>query len=415
MKLLQLLGLIFCLSLSSYAQENQYLEKIGVLDSISSQVLGETREIFVQLPDSFNPESKEKYPVVYVLDGEVFVPTVANVLRFYSGGFTPEMIVVGINNGNTRMRDLTTSRITEMNGRPFNFPNGEADKFTKFIASELIPHIEKNYPATSFRTLIGHSYGGLFTLFALVHHPDLFQNYIAIDPSLDWDNQKLIQEAKTKLIDQNYTNKSLFVSLGGQLHMQNPEITINNVMDDPSDFTLFARSNITFSQMVEENLDNGLRYKWKFYPNDLHGTISIPSILDGLVFDFEWFQMENTHLFNSPETPKEELLEVILNREQKLETYFGYSFPPLPEYLLNMSGYMNMDMQQFEKSKMFFELAIKYYPESSNVYDSMADFYERSEQYEQALNFRIKSYNLSKDENQLKRIEDLRNKTEQGK
>ena len=112
---------------------------------------------------------------------------------------------------------------------------------------------------------------------------------------------------------------------------------------------------------------------------------------------------------------EKELLEVILNREQKLETYFGYSVPPLPEYLLNMSGYMNMDMQQFEKSKMFFELAIKYYPESSNVYDSMADFYERSEQYEQALNFRIKSYNLSKDENQLKRIEDLRNKTEQVK
>ena len=90
----------------------------------------------------YNPDSKQKYPVVYVLDGEVFLPTVYNVHRFYSGGFMPEMIIVGISNAKNRVRDLTTSKVTEMYGMPFKQENGEADNFRKFIEKELIPFIE---------------------------------------------------------------------------------------------------------------------------------------------------------------------------------------------------------------------------------------------------------------------------------
>ena len=55
-----------------------------------------------------------------------------------------------------------------------------------FIEKELVPHVEANYPVTQFRTLIGHSYGGLFTLFALAERPALFNYYLAIDPSMNW-------------------------------------------------------------------------------------------------------------------------------------------------------------------------------------------------------------------------------------
>ncbi|WP_460219532.1 alpha/beta hydrolase-fold protein [Psychroserpens sp. MEBiC05023] len=392
-------------------QNIQYLQNIGVLDSVYSNVLKEHREIYVQLPANYNPAANQKYPVIYVLDGEMFLPTVTNVQSFYSGGFTPEMVIVGISNNANRMRDLTTSKVTEMYGIPFEQGNGEAASFSEFIKSELIPFVENKYPVTKFRTLIGHSYGGLFTIYTLINHPELFSNYIAIDPSLDWDSQKLLKEAKEKLYSQNYKGKSLFMSLGSQLHMQNPNVTIDNVMQDSSDFTLFARSNIAFSDMIKQNKNNGLAFKWQFYPRDLHGTIPFPSIMDGLIFDFEWYQMENTDKFNSPETSKEELSTIINHRANKLKRYFGYVVPPYPHDLLNVLGYMSLDMEQLEKSKMFFESAIKFYPNSANAYDSMADYYERTKDYKSALNFVTKAFTISGDERHGNRIKDLKQKS----
>ena len=389
---------------------NQFLSKVGILDSIYSNVLKESREIYIQIPSSYNPEKKQKYPIAFILDGEVFLPTLSDVHGYYSGGFMPEMVLVGISNNKNRIRDLTTSTIKTKYGMPFNEKNGEADNFIKFIEKELIPFIENKYPVTNFRTLIGHSYGGLFTMYTLINHPHLFANYLAIDPSLDWDDQKLLKEAQELLTTQKYENKSLFVSLSGQLHMQDSKITIDNVMKDTTDFTLFARSNIAFSNLVKQNNQNGLFFDWEFYPKDLHGTIPLPSIMDGLISIFEWYQMENTDKINSFDTSKEELFDIIKYREKKLKEHFGYSAPPYPEELLNMSGYMNMDMHQPEKAKMYFELAIEYYPKSANAYDSMADYYEAQNDYINALKFVNKAYELSGSSYHKKRIEGLKEK-----
>lgn len=397
-------------AISQTNQENHFLQKVGVLDSLYSNYLKESRSFYVEYPESYDPNSSKKYPVAFILDGEVLLPTVNVVQSYYSGGFTPEMILVGISNSTNRTRDLTTSKISSMYGMSFNEENGEADNFRKFIESELIPFIEKKYPVTDFRTLIGHSYGGLFSIYMLIHHPHLFSNFLAIDPSLDWDDLKLINGAKEKLSRQNYKNKSLFMSLSGQLHMQNPEITIENVMQDQSDFTLFPRSNIMFSNLVKENSENGLNYEWKFYSRDLHGTVPFPSIMDGLISNFKWYQMENTDKFNSPETPKEVLSEIINYRAQKLETNFGYSVPPYPEDLLNALGYMSLDMGQTKKSKMFFEYAIHFYPNSANVYDSMSEYFERNNDFKNALKFAKKAFEISGDPYHEEKIQKLKNK-----
>jgi len=407
-RILVLVALSVLVNSISKAQSNAFLKQIGVKDSLFSRVLNENREIYVQLPEYYNPMGHEKYPVVYVLDGKVFLPTVVNVHQFYSGGFMPEMVIVGISNAKNRMRDLTTSKVKEMYGQPFTQEHGEAEKFTAFLKDELIPYIEKKYPVTNYRTLIGHSYGGLFAMYTLVHHPNMFANYLAIDPSMDWDNSKLISEAKTALENNNYRGKSLFMTLGGQLHMQDYSITIDNVMEDKSDFTKFARANISCSNLIKEHSDNGLKYDWKFYPNDLHGTIPFPSIYDGLLNMFEWYQMENTDKINDFETPKAALVKLINYRETKLKKHFGYAEPPYPEDLLNMSGYMSMDMDKMEKAKMYFDLAIKYYPNSANAYDSMAEFYERTGNNPQAIHFYTKAFELSGDssfQDKIKRLE----------
>jgi predicted alpha/beta superfamily hydrolase len=410
LQILAITGFLIIAHQIVYAQADhhpRFLKKTGVLDSLYSEILEESREIYIQLPADYSPEDNQNYPVVYILDGEVFLPTVRNVLDFYSGGFMPEMVIIGVSNSRNRMRDLTTSTIKTMYGRPFREKNGEAANFIRFLEEELIPFIENKYPVSNYRTLIGHSYGGLFAIYTLINHPHLFANYIAIDPSLDWNNQNLLELSRDVLPAQSFKGKSLFVSLGGQLHMQNPEITIENVMQDSSDFTLFARSNIAFSNLVRQNSGNGLSFEWKFYPGDLHGTIAYPSIKDGLVSVFEWFQMEHTNKFNSPDTPRDELYGIVKNRANKLQSHFGYVVPPYPEDLLNILGLMSLDMQQSEKAKMFLEFAIAYYPQSANACDSMADYYESQNDPDNALKYAVKAYELSGSEYHKRRMEGL--------
>ena len=412
-QIISIIVLIFFFQQFASSQTNQnvqFLQKVGALDSIYSESLKEYRKFYVQLPANYNTNKNKKYPIIFSLDGEVLLPTVNNVQSFYSGGFMPEMVLVGISNANNRTRDLTTSKIKERYGMPINEENGGAANFSNFIEKELIPFIENKYRVTNFRTLIGHSYGGLFAIYTLINHPQLFSNYVAIDPSLDWDDQKLLTEAQEKLSSKNYKGKSLFMSLSGQLHMQDSKITIDNVMQDTTEFTLFARSNIAFSNLLRQNVKNGLSFDWKFYPKDLHGTIPLPSIMDGLISIFEWFQMENTDRINSFDTPKAELLDIIKYREKKLQSHFGYPEAPYPEELLNMSGYMKMEMDQPEKAKMYFELTIEYYPKSANAYDSMADYYEAQNDYVNALKYVNNAFELSDNDYYKKRIEELKKK-----
>jgi len=162
------------------------------------------------------------------------------------------------------------------------------------------------------------------------------------------------------------------------------------------------------SKEIKKNSKNGLSYNWKFYPNDLHGTIVLPSLMDGLISIFDWYQTKNFDRINSPETSTSELRQIISDRAEKLEKHFGYPEPPFPEEILNVLGYMSMDREQVEKAKMYFDFAINFYPESANAYDSMADFYERQQDKKNALKFVTKAFELSGSEYHKKRMEELK-------
>lgn len=415
MKMVILTGILVMMSVTGFAQQNTeahpaHLYKIGVKDSLYSTILGEERIFWVQHPENFDPAVPRKYPVVYVLDGEVHMKAVSTVLSYYWGGFMPEMIIVGISNRENRTRDLTTSEI-EMHRAPATMQeSGGARQFAIFIEKELIPYIETNYPATDYRTLIGHSYAGLFAIDVLIHQASLFDNYLVIDPSLDWDHQKLLKQSLVLLRQQNFKGTSLFMSLGGQLHLQNNQISLDNLMEDTSEYTLFARSNVEFSNAVQMNSQNELNYFWRFYQQDLHGTVVLPSILDGMLSLFNWYVIEHTDMFNRSDTPKDELIQIIRNREKKLKDHFGYFVPPFEEDLLNMLGYMNMDWGEWEKSLAFFQLSTEYFPLSANAYDSLADYFVARGDYPNALKNVTKAFEISGDDYHKQRMEDYRAK-----
>jgi len=376
--------------------KSNYLVEIGIPDSLYSKILDEQRDIWVHLPNNYKADGTRTYPVVYLLDGSVQLNSLATVYNNYWGNYLPDMILVAISNQSNRTRDLTTSKIATRHGASYDNENGGAENFTQFIEKELIPYVDAKYATTPYRTLIGHSLGGLFTINALINHPHLFENYIAIDPSLDWDNQKVLKQAKLKLETESFKGKSLFVSLASeQLHMHSADISMENVMQDTSDFTLFARSIIDFSDFAGKQKQSELSFAWKSYPNDLHGTVPLPSMRDGLLFLFEWYQLESGQAFSNPETPLAELLVLIKKREDKLKRHFGYLAPPADEELFNMGGYMYMQFGQMEKSYAFFNMAIRYYPKSANAHDSMADYYIAHSDMENAMKELSIAYEIS--------------------
>jgi len=394
---------------SSEPQSEQFENQI--IDSIYSKVLGENRDFWVKFPDNYSPNSDEKYAVIYLLDGFSLKSTLEAVYDNYWGHYLPHMILVGVSNRTNRTRDLTTSQIQMRRGSAMDGQTGGAENFTKFIEQELIPHIDSKYPTIAYRTLIGHSYAGLFTINMLVNHGHLFQNYIAIDPSLDWDDQKLLKQAKEKFKTEDYSGKSLFVSLAAeQLHMHNESITMDNVMRDTSEFSLFARSIIEFSNVATTHSQNGLNFLWDVYPEDLHGTVPLPSMRDGLIFLFKWYQFKSPQKYNNPETPIEELVALLKEQEQIYTKHFGVPTAPMIDELLNAYGYMNMQMRQPKKAFMFFEMNIKQNPQSANAFDSMAEYYESQNDKENALKCLNKAFEISGDDYYKERIESLNNK-----
>jgi len=388
-----------------------YLINIGVPDSLYSKTLNEPRDIWVHLPENYKSDGSREYPVVYLLDGSVQLNSLVTVYNNYWGNYLPEMILVAISNQRNRTRDLTTSKIATRHGATYDIENGDAENFTQFIEKELIPYVDSKYATTPYRTLIGHSFGGLFTINTLLNHPKLFNNYIAIDPSLDWDNQLLLKKAKTKLKSEDFKGKSLFVTLSAeQVHMQNEAVTLDNVMQDSSEFTLFARSIIDFSTFASKQKQNGLQFDWDTYPNDLHGTVPLPSMRDGLLFLFDWYQLESGQTFSNPETPLVELLALVKKREEKLAYHFGYQAPPADEELFNMGGYMYMQFGQMKKSYAFFNMAIKYYPKSANAHDSMADYYIAQNDTKNAIKELGIAYDISANDMYKQKMEKLKSK-----
>lgn len=174
------LGVGFFNSLAAYAADPTLPLPIKT-EKLDSVKIGETRQFWVSLPDQYN-ESGEKYPVLYMLDGEFnFNSGVIGGLRHAAQlGEIPEFIIVGIRNTD-RAQDAFPEEITYGDGSK---AGGRADRFLDFIREELVTHIEKNYRCETFRVLYGTSNTGFTAVHALFRDPELANFYIAASATL---------------------------------------------------------------------------------------------------------------------------------------------------------------------------------------------------------------------------------------
>lgn len=160
----------------------------GRLYRLDSQVLGESRAIEVALPAGYDANLSQRYPVLYVLDGEVESAAAIAITRFYATmGRLPPVIVVGVRNTD-RTRDLTPAAVTGFRLPPEAGTAGGADPFLRFLADELAPWVDRKYRTAPMRVLVGHSLGGLLALHALATRPQLFTGYVVMEPATWWNN-----------------------------------------------------------------------------------------------------------------------------------------------------------------------------------------------------------------------------------
>ena len=234
---------------------------IGERQEIFSEILDETRQLIVGVPGDYD-SNQEAYPVLYLLDGNShFHHTTATADYLARNGRIPRTIVVAIPNTD-RTRDLTPSAHSPEAAESFP-THGGADTFLRFISDELMPWMGEHYRTRSHATLIGHSFGGLFALHALVSRPDVFDAYVAISPSLQWDEQRLVKQADT-------------------MFARTPELTADLYMTVGNEGGTLLGGVRKFSGVLDEHAPRGFRWAFQLMEEETHGSVPLRSTQQGL-------------------------------------------------------------------------------------------------------------------------------------
>lgn len=353
---------------------------IGHVDSIYSNILDESRKVWIHIPQSTKESStyKTKYPVVYLLDGPSHFSSVTGMIEQLSGNsIVPEMIIVGIENTN-RSLDMTPTKvdIDFISGDSIPYESGGGDKFLDFIEKELIPYVEKTQPASDYRTLVGHSMGGLAVINALASRKEVFNNYIAIDPSLWWDNRAFLHVADSLLTINKYNDKALYVGVANTMEAG---MTIDKVQSDSiadSNFTVHIKSILQFLKSLDNKTANGLNFKWKYYPDDDHGSVPFISEYDAFRFLFSWYKLKGVDdLFSEKSTlTAMEVQSLFINHYEKISISLGYEEKP-PQQLINFlsTAFLYNDMPK--KANALLQLNLQNYPKSAIAFEAMGDYY----------------------------------------
>lgn len=182
------------------------IDQIRLHENFGSQFLSEPRNVLVYLPPGYDADSEERYPVLYMHDGQ----NLCNPMDAFGGvawevdetaqgliltGEISPLIIVGIyNTGAERLNEYTPVQAERgrMRGR-----GGQADRYGRMIIEELKPFVDKTYstrPGREFTGIGGSSLGGLVSLYLAFKRPDVFSRVAAMSPSIWWANNQIIRE-----------------------------------------------------------------------------------------------------------------------------------------------------------------------------------------------------------------------------
>ena len=310
---------VLCTSYGSADEQEIITEQVilGTKYTIQSEILGDGRSFIVNLPDGYESTGL-RYPVLYVLDAEYFYYQAHGALQFLSEcGYNnnrpvPQMILVAVLDGD-RNRDFTPTHAPVQG--PLRFPtSGGAAMYLEHVEKELRPFIDANF-RTSGSILAGWSFGGLFTFFTFLEKPGLFAAYIAISPSLWWNNQEPLGWANDRIPDSIEFRQRLVITQGAL---------------EGGDIGISVSSGIV--PLLQEKNVKG----WVYVeiPNVSHEYTPYKALNDGLQAAFPGFAV--------PQNKLQEGLDAVKEHYSNVSAAYGYTVDvPDNVYVALVRGLLN--------------------------------------------------------------------------
>jgi hypothetical protein len=334
---------------------------IGTLHQIHSSVLGEDRQYLLYEPPGTRGAP---LPVVVVLDGDVHFHHATAAVRFLRDqGRMPAVRVVAVPSTIRRTRDLTPAIISDTALLTAAPTAGGADRMLRFLADELLPEVERSYGRAPFRVLVGHSFGGLFTEYAFLTRPEVFQAYIAISPSMSWDHERLTDSLVARLAREPRPRGWFYATMGAL---------------EPADEMIAPFQRV--ERALREHAPGTLEWRFTVLAGEDHGSTPYRSTYDGLEAIFRPYLV-----------PRDSAVALGIagldRRYAELRSRFGIP-DGTPEVALNALGFLLLaDTRASRRDQALdaFRENVRRFPLSANVYDSMGDGFRALGQREAAL------------------------------
>ena len=264
---------------------------------LSSKLTGRTYRIQVM---AVGDAPDTGYMPVYVLDGDMMFPTAATAAYTYyhhakDNGAQPLLIVgIGYDNGkllDIPMRSLDYTPPMDARGKisASQPKRGEADAFLRMIQSELKPLLQQQYRLQADKaTIMGHSYGGVLALYALMQHPNDFSHYVISSPSMWWNEGALqsLPDSYLQPLLKNKHDKFVRISVGEYEQTASPYVDANG-----------ERAKILAEKQMVDKVDaitkrlqalpnRHLRVESQHYPAETHTGAMFRAVLDGIKFTY---------------------------------------------------------------------------------------------------------------------------------
>ena len=257
--------LLIFVSMTSFAQ----MLSIGERVSIESDIFDESRELLVYFPPSYYLHENEKYPVLYMVDADYNFHYVTGLIELLSSisENIPEMLVVGFSSKGT-------ATYRKQSKPPYAVKDkGTADITLNFFEKELIPYIEQNYKVNNYKILAGHSIGGLFSTYAMLNKDQLFDAFIAISPSLWWEDEAVKRVTGDKFRDKQQNKANYYITLANEKGMG-----VHG-----------------FVELLQSKGPRSLELHFKHFPDESHGTVGLPSYRWALQDLFKDFRVKDKY------------------------------------------------------------------------------------------------------------------------
>ena len=297
--------------------------------------------------------------MLYVLDGEFFFTQVTSAVQYLSElGYIrnqpiPQLIVVGIVNVD-RNRDYTPTYAPKQDG--LEFPtSGKSEKFLEFLKSELFPLIESNYRTEPYRVITGWSLGGLFSVYTYLEHPEYFSAYLAISPSLWWDNDLYVRVTKNYIEQKKISKKKITVTIGSL---------------EGGDMGRSVRDG--FITLMKNQFGSDDFFKTVEIPDESHSYVYYKAIYEGLQLLYSDWQM--------PKELLEDGIEAIKTFYSNLSQKYGYKIDVPEAAYSNLANY-TYNQVSTEAAIDIAKLYVNAFPNSSYAYFRLGIFNQLASNY----------------------------------